>query len=204
MDKTRMVFKGINLPITYLVFGGTYHHFLLPDDVQLGTNVSVNSPSLSAYAYKVGAPADKLLDLTFISPSYFSADTIIDGAVEFQVIPDYYFYASATASYYLTLTEVRVQLFQKDADGTETDIVPATNILSSTTTFYGNSTQHEVLAPCFFSYDVDSWVIPRTSRLCLTVKLYGYTGPAANYVIPTILTSENGDLIVSVPVVEGA
>ncbi len=204
-DKTRIIFKGADLDYSNNEFVATaFHHHLLDESISLGTNVTFTDPCRSAYTYKVGAPADKLLDLTYIYASHFSADTIIDGAIEGQVIPDMFFYSSVTSSSYIYLSQAYVHVFRRNSDGTETDIVPEMGILSSPVTTYGKSTTYHKLLPILWTYDVDSHVMPSTSLLCMTVKLYGYlSGTASMY--PMLKNDPSaGSLRISLPVVEGA
>lgn len=206
VDKTRVIFKGADLDYSNNEFVATaFHHHLIDESISLGTNVTFTDPCRSAYSYKVGAPADKLLDLTYIYASHFSADTIIDGAVEGQVIPDMFFYRSVSSSAYIYLSQVYVHVFQRMSDGTEVDIVPEMGILSAPVTTYGNSTTYHKLIPINWAYDVDSRVMYSTSLLCMTIKLYGYLSSGTASMYPMLKNDPSeGSLRISLPVVEGA
>jgi len=121
MSKTMKTMIGADLDLSNHEFvSWPFKHHLLPEEITIGTNVTYSPASLSELGSPVGSPAE-CLNLVFVYPSFFTSESIMDGAIEGQVIARLLSQASVSSSYTMYLTNIYITLFKYKAEITITD-----------------------------------------------------------------------------------
>ena len=201
MGKVAKTFYGADLDISYDEFvSWPFTHHLIDEGISVGTNVTHTDTTRSAFTNPVGTPGE-VLDLTFVYAAYFSSESIIDGAIEGQIIARLYS-AWVSSSYTMYLTSVKITLFKYKADGTTDDIISETTIWSGSESLQGDSTQKTKDIPIFFSFNVED-IMSTDARLALRVHMYGYLNSSASNMYYQLLCGPSEkDMWISLPVVE--
>lgn len=201
MSKTMKTFIGVDLDYSNHEFvSWPFHHHLLSEEITIGANVTNTPAARSAFTNPVGSPGT-VLDLVYVYPSFFTSESIMDGAIEGQVIARLYS-AWVSSSYTMYLTTIYLTLFKYKADGTMEDIIPESSVWSGSVSLTGDSTAKTRDIPVFFSFDVED-KMTTDAILALRVRMLGYLNSAASNMYYQVLCSPtDGDLKITIPFVE--
>lgn len=200
MSKTLITFKGLDLDFSNHEFvSWPFHHHLLDESIDLGANVTCTTAARSAITYPTGS-AGECLDLVYVYPHFFSSESIIDGAIEGQVVARMYA-AGTSNSYTMYLTSILVTLFKYKADGTMEDIIAETAIWSGSVSMVGNGDFITKDVPVFFSFDCED-IMPSDAILALRVRMLGYLSSSVTSMYYQVICTPDGDLRISIPFVE--
>lgn len=202
MSKTYITFKGVDLDYSNHEFvSWPFHHHLFDESIELGANVTFTSPARNAITYPAGS-AGECLNLVYVYPNFFSSESLIDGAIEGQVIARMYS-AGAGTGYVMYITNILITLFKYKADGTIEDIVAETSVWSGSVSLAavtGSSLTKDV--PVFFSFDCED-IMTTDAILALKVRVLGYLSAAnPNMYFQLLCGPTEADLKISIPFVE--
>lgn len=201
MSKTMKTMIGADLDLSNHEFvSWPFKHHLLPEEITVGANVTNSPASASSLGSPVGSTGEAL-NLVFVYPSFFTSESIMDGAIEGQVIARMLSLASVSSSYTMYLTNIYITLFKYKADGTMEDIIPETSIWSGSVSLTGNSTEITKDVPVFFSFDVED-KMTTDALLALKVRLYGYRSAVVSMFFQLLCSPTDGDLKITIPFVE--